>query len=62
LPFEATLTTSSWGSLAELREVLAHARRDELDWEVEPLPLERVNEALERVRRGDVAGRLVLVP
>jgi D-arabinose 1-dehydrogenase-like Zn-dependent alcohol dehydrogenase len=35
---------------------------DELRWHVEAIPLDRANEALDRVCRGDVAGRLVLTP
>jgi D-arabinose 1-dehydrogenase-like Zn-dependent alcohol dehydrogenase len=42
--------------------VLEHARRGELQWHVDALPLEHANEALERLRRGDVLGRLVLTP
>jgi D-arabinose 1-dehydrogenase-like Zn-dependent alcohol dehydrogenase len=38
------------------------ARAGTLRWEVEALPLDRVNEALERLRHGLVQGRLVLTP
>lgn len=62
VPPEAHLTTSVWGSLQELREVVELARSGKLRWHVEALPLERANEALARVRRGAVLGRLVLVP
>jgi D-arabinose 1-dehydrogenase-like Zn-dependent alcohol dehydrogenase len=62
LPLEVTLTTSVWGSRADLRAVLELARRGELRWDVETLPLVQANEALERVRQGTVTGRLVLVP
>jgi len=31
-------------------------------WHIETLPLAQVNEGLERLRRGDVLGRLVVVP
>jgi propanol-preferring alcohol dehydrogenase len=62
VPHEAHLTTTVGGSLGDLRDVLDLARRGELDWKVESMPLERANEALERLRRGEVAGRLVLVP
>ena len=61
-PFEAVLTTSILGSLDEQRAVLEHAHRGELEWHVETLPLEHANDALERLRAGDVLGRLVLVP
>lgn len=51
-----------WGSLRELHEVVGLARSGRLRWHVETLPLEQVKEALERVRRGRVLGRLVLAP
>ena len=62
VPYEATFTTSTWGSRADLAAVLDLARRGELEWHVEALPLELANDAHERLRRGDVLGRLVLTP
>ena len=62
LRFGVSLTTSVLGSLAELREVVALARAGAVEWEVETLPLGRANDALDRLRRGEVRGRLVLVP
>lgn len=62
VPFEVVLTTSVWGSRNDLRDVLALAQRREVRWDVETLPLERANEALDRLRRGSVKDRLVLVP
>ena len=62
VPYEATFTTSTWGSRADLAAVLDLARRGELEWHVESLPLELANDAHERLRRGDVLGRLVLTP
>jgi propanol-preferring alcohol dehydrogenase len=61
-PQEAQLTTNILGSLDDLRAVVDLARRGELEWHVETLPLEQANEALERLRRGDVVQRLVLTP
>jgi propanol-preferring alcohol dehydrogenase len=60
--YETSFTTSAWGSLDDLAAVVDLARRGELDWHVETLPLERANEALARLRAGDVLGRLVLAP
>jgi D-arabinose 1-dehydrogenase-like Zn-dependent alcohol dehydrogenase len=59
---EASLTTTAWGSLADLRAVVRLARRGRLRWEVERMPLERAQEAHDRLAAGKVAGRLVLVP
>jgi alcohol dehydrogenase, propanol-preferring len=59
---EAAIGTSILGSLGELRAVVEHARRGDVRWDVEGLPLERANDALGRVRRGDVVQRLVLTP
>jgi len=62
VPHEAAFTTSIWGSLSDLAAVLECARRGEIQWQVETMPLEKANEALDRLRCGDVSGRLVLVP
>ncbi len=62
VPSEAHVTTSVWGSLDELRAVVDLARRGRITWHVETLPLDRANDALRRVRRGQVLGRLVLTP
>ena len=59
---EAAIGTSILGSLDELRAVVEHARRGDIRWDVEALPLEQANDALARVRRGDVVQRLVLTP
>jgi len=62
VPHEATFTTSIWGSRDDLEAVLRHARAGELDWQVEALPLDDVNDALDRLRSGDVVDRLVVLP
>lgn len=59
---ESWLTTVAWGSPADLRDVVRLAERGRLQWEVEPMPLERATHAHERVRDGTVTGRIVLVP
>jgi D-arabinose 1-dehydrogenase-like Zn-dependent alcohol dehydrogenase len=38
------------------------AQRGDLAWDVEPMPLARANEALARLRNGEAAGRIVLIP
>jgi len=62
VPAEAHFTTASWASIDDLKAVLEHANRGEVTWRVETLPLARINEGLDRVRRGDVVGRLVITP
>ena len=57
-----TSPTPSGDPSRNCREVVELTRAGRLRWHVKPLPLERVNEALDRVRRGRVLGRLVLVP
>jgi propanol-preferring alcohol dehydrogenase len=62
VPHEVILTTSLWGSIEDLSAVLGLARQGRLQWHSEPVALVRANEALARLRRGDVLGRLVLTP
>jgi propanol-preferring alcohol dehydrogenase len=59
---ETYFTTSIWGSLRDLSTVLEYARHGKIRWSVETLPLDKANEALLRVKKGEVSGRLVLVP
>lgn len=62
VPYEAHLTSSVWGSYQDLQAVLGFARRGELTWDVEPMPLARANEALSRLRTGAATDRIVLIP
>ena len=62
VPYEAHLTSSVWGTYRDLQAVLGIAQRGDLTWDVEPMPLARANEALSRLRNGQVAGRIVLTP
>jgi propanol-preferring alcohol dehydrogenase len=62
VPVEASVTTTAWGSLADLREVVRLARRGRLRWEVERMPLDQAQAAHDRLAAGQVRGRLVLVP
>jgi propanol-preferring alcohol dehydrogenase len=61
-PVESWLTTVAWGSRDDLREVVRLAERGRLHWDVEPVPLAAAASALARLREGNVAGRLVVVP
>lgn len=62
LPPESVLTTSAWGTRAELEALLDLAARGFVRARVERQPLERVNEALARLVAGSVDGRIVLTP
>lgn len=59
---EAWLTTVAWGSHDDLREVVRLAERGRLAWEVETMPLAEAARAHERLRNGEVRGRIVLLP
>jgi alcohol dehydrogenase, propanol-preferring len=62
VPHEARLTTSIWGSLAQLHDLIALAARFELSHAVEVMPLAAAQQAHDRLRAGQVQGRIVLVP
>jgi propanol-preferring alcohol dehydrogenase len=62
VPVEASITTTAWGSLEDLREVVRQARRGRLRWSVERMPLRKARSAHDRLLAGKVAGRIVLVP
>ncbi len=57
--FEATL----WGTIKELREVIALAESGQLrPIPIERAPLERINDVYARLKRGDIQGRAVITP
>lgn len=60
--YEATFTSSIWGSLQDLREVLELARSGKIMWEIEEFPLADANTALSLLRQGKIRGRAVLRP
>jgi len=62
VPMEARLMTSVWGSLDDFAELIALAQRQTIRHVVERLPLEQAQIAHDRLRKGDVRGRFVLVP
>src|SRR5688500_18132695 len=62
VPIESWLTTVAWGALDDLRDVVRLAEDGAIGWEVEEVPLAEASAAHDRLRAGDVAGRLVLVP
>jgi propanol-preferring alcohol dehydrogenase len=59
---EAQVMGSTWGSHNELREVIALAQAGLLADTSEAYPLEEINEVFDRLEKGEIAGRAVLVP
>lgn len=59
---ESWVTTSAWGSIDELRDVVGLAQSGALSWEVEPMPLAQAAAAHARLAAGEVRQRLVLLP
>ena len=62
LPFECQLTLPYWGSAIELIEVLDLARAGTIRAHVERFALDRVGEAYEKMRDGELEGRAVICP
>jgi propanol-preferring alcohol dehydrogenase len=59
---EVRVQASSVGSRDNLRDVLAMGAAGKLKCRVATRPLEDANEVLGELRRGEVAGRIVLQP
>jgi propanol-preferring alcohol dehydrogenase len=59
---EAWVTTTAWGSIDELREVVRLAQGGQVRLDVEVLDLGDASAAHARLRARDVSGRLVLAP
>ncbi|MER5177306.1 NAD(P)-dependent alcohol dehydrogenase [Streptomyces sp. NPDC002896] len=62
LPPGFRLSLPFWGTRPELAEVIALARSGALHVEAERFPLSAAPEAFDRLRRGRVSGRAVLIP
>jgi propanol-preferring alcohol dehydrogenase len=62
LPFECQLNIPYWGSAVELMEVLDLARAGRIRAHVERFPLDRVEDAYEKMRNGALDGRAVICP
>ena len=62
LPYEVSLTTSFWGTLPELHEVIALARQGRIKAHVQRFPLEDALRAYELMEQGQLSGRAVIVP
>ncbi|NKQ54700.1 alcohol dehydrogenase catalytic domain-containing protein [Amycolatopsis sp. K13G38] len=62
LPQGLRISVPFWGSRTELEEVVALAARGALRTEATAAPLDEAAEAMERLHRGEIVGRCVLVP
>lgn len=62
LPFEAQLTLPYWGTAIELMEVLELAKTGKISSHIERFPLDRVADAYDKLRAGDLDGRAVICP
>jgi propanol-preferring alcohol dehydrogenase len=62
VPLEWSAGRPSWGTRPELHEIVALARAGRIKIEVERLEFGEVIEGYRRLRRGDVAGRAVMIP
>jgi len=61
--FEVLCEATLWGSIKELREVIALAESGRLTTiPIEMAPLEDINEMYRRLKRGEIAGRAVIAP
>ncbi|MGB3409799.1 MAG: NAD(P)-dependent alcohol dehydrogenase [Microthrixaceae bacterium] len=62
VPYEASVATTYWGTIPELVEVLELAERGLIHTQVEPVSIAEAPEAYKRLARGEVSGRLVVIP
>jgi propanol-preferring alcohol dehydrogenase len=62
LPYGAEVATSYWGTAPELVELVALAQRGKIRMDVEKFALADAPRAYEKLRRGEIAGRAVVVP
>ncbi len=62
IPYECTVRMPTWGTLAELAEVVALASAGAIQSESEVFGLDEAVSAYSKLRQGDVLGRAVVVP
>lgn len=62
VPYGTQVSTSYWGTIPELIELVALARAGRIKVEHEVFALDRVADVYARLRRGEVRGRAVIVP
>ncbi|MBP6563818.1 MAG: NAD(P)-dependent alcohol dehydrogenase [Neisseriaceae bacterium] len=62
LPFGVTLKTPFWGSRSELIEVIGLARQGKINIDIETYPMEDILLVYEKMEKGQLTGRAVLIP
>ena len=62
LPYEVSVSTTYWGSIPELIEVVELAEQGRIASQVQTFPFSRALDALEALHAGTVEGRAVVVP
>ena len=62
LPYEVSVSTTYWGSIPELHEVVALAEQGRIRSRVQRFPFSRALDALDALHEGAVEGRAVVVP
>jgi alcohol dehydrogenase, propanol-preferring len=62
VPFDCSVTVTTWGSVPELTEVVSLARSGAIRTTVQRFALEETLEAYDRLHDGAVLGRAVIVP
>lgn len=62
LPFGVRLTNPYWGSRTELMEVVGLARQKKIHIEIEKYSLDQALEVYDKLRKGQIKGRAVLIP
>lgn len=62
VPHEARFMTSVWGSLDQMRDMVALAQQHPLHSPIEVISLDDIPTAHDRLHHGDVSGRFVITP
>jgi propanol-preferring alcohol dehydrogenase len=62
LPWGASIATTYWGTAVGLMEVVELARSGQIELDVERIALDRVGDAYDRLRAGEIEGRAVACP
>jgi propanol-preferring alcohol dehydrogenase len=62
VPHEAHFLSSIWGSRDELAQLIDLARREQLQYTIDTMPLEAAQQAHDLIRSGQARGRIVLTP